>query len=268
MYRDVMGKFLNSCFLILVALFFLVGCKTFPESKKQVRGKKNISQEYPVNAYESESDISYYKQRSPGVNRITQPGVLKPKFTSQAVDGRLLREKEANLNSGSLWSEESSQNFMFGSNKALNIGDIIYINLKEDIRAMLERNKKKPGSFFSPVARSQGRKRGRVSKASTNGPTTPQKTPVKPSTEGKVTNKPPKKPKNIVKNTYITARIIDKLSNDTFLIEGHKLIDVNRTIRQILVSGYVNRKDINSKDEVDSRKMADLSIDYAVVAKK
>ena len=76
-----------------------------------------------------------------------------------------------------------------------------------------------------------------------------------------------KRKKKLKRHTFIAARIIDKLPNGTLLLEGHKLVEINKKVRQILISGYVNESDINARGEVDSRKMADLSIDYVIAAK-
>lgn len=247
--------------MLVVLLMAVSGCASIKKIKAERRPRRRQSY---YQAMENKSDISYYRERSPGAERVGQQGALIRSLAGQAVDGKLMRVQDENQHDGSLWTPGSKQNFFFASMHAKDIGDIIYINLKEDIRSMLRRGRRGyTGDAYRRALAARKRrlntKKAAISKKSAGKP---------PS--GIAVKKPVKKKasKRLKKNTYIAARVIDKLPNGTLLIEGHKLIDVNSKLREILISGYVKENDLSSRGEVDSRKMADLTIDYIVVNKK
>jgi flagellar basal body L-ring protein FlgH len=242
--------------LFLVAIFALISCAT-----TQRNTKSNKSRNYSANPNygqnEIASDISYYKDNSPGVVRNKPYAVLNSRNPAgEAVDGRMMRESDDSKSNGSLWNERSGYNSLFYANEDRRVGDIVYINLKEDLAAMLKKKTPRaPAAAAAPQA-SEDKVRGskdKVDKAAAKTAATPAAPKAKVG-----------KPKSSFKNTLIAARIIDRLPNRTLLIEGHKFVEVNRKAREILVSGYINEEDIRN-GEVDSSKMADLSIDYLMV---
>jgi flagellar basal body L-ring protein FlgH len=249
-------------FIVLISFLMMIfACKTTPEKKEKKRRARRPYR-HSREMTRLESDISYYRNRSPGAARHVGRSAIRRGLASDAVDGRMMRVRATQSDDyGSLWNSESRHNYLFIKKRNKNIGDIVYIKLKEDVRAMLKKGKKKRRYSRRMAGRRRRRSRGAkraVKKAAA---------PAKPATPGGPKKKKKRSKKSLKKNVYIAARIIDKLPNNTFLLEGHKMIEVNKVIREILVSGYVKRRDINLKDEVDSRKMADLAIDY-VVAKR
>jgi len=243
-----------------VLSFLVYGCAT-SKKKKMVRRRRPRYDYYMPS--EAKSDISYYKERSPGAHRVQQAGALKRSLAGAAVDGKLLKDDDQRRDGGSLWTERSDYNNFFVKDIEKDIGDIVYINLKEDLRSMLRRSKKRyrSNAYRRALRARSVKRRGRKPAAKKNT----QKASAAAVISGK---KKKKSKKRLRKNTYIAARVIDRLSNGTLLLEGHKLVDVNKKLREILISGYVKDSDITPRGEVDSRKMADLFIDYIVVNKK
>lgn len=255
---------------LLIVFIFTTNCALFDKSSDE-KAKKRRRRRRPHYAYQPEtemqSDISYYKERSPGVARVKPRSVLPNAKATEVIDGRLLRGAHQKANTGSLWTTSSRHNSMFAKVRDRGIGDILYIKLKEDIRAMLKKQKKRRRrGYFGRRRRRRRRppmRRGQKSQV--------KEDENKQAAGGAAGAKKKKKRRRKRKKrgeTIIAARIIDELPNNTYLIEGHKLVELNRTTREILVSGYVNVRDINKRSEVLSTKMADLTIDYIIVDKK
>lgn len=60
----------------------------------------------------------------------------------------------------------------------------------------------------------------------------------------------------------ISAMVVEVLPGNILRIEGEKIIALNQEEQTIAISGLVRPKDINSANEVDSSKIANLRIDY------
>ena len=64
-------------------------------------------------------------------------------------------------------------------------------------------------------------------------------------------------------DAYITARVIQVLSNGNLRILGRQEIKVNTETQHITVSGIVRPEDINTNNEVLSTYVADARIEYS-----
>ena len=60
----------------------------------------------------------------------------------------------------------------------------------------------------------------------------------------------------------ISAMVVEVLPGGTMRIEGEKIIAVNNEEQVMVISGLVRPRDVNSNNEVDSSKIANLRIDY------
>lgn len=60
----------------------------------------------------------------------------------------------------------------------------------------------------------------------------------------------------------ISAMVVEVLPGNVLRIEGEKIISLNQEEQTIAISGLVRPRDINSYNEVDSSKIANLRIDY------
>jgi flagellar L-ring protein FlgH len=60
----------------------------------------------------------------------------------------------------------------------------------------------------------------------------------------------------------ISAMVAEVLPGQILRIEGEKIISVNEEEQVLVISGLVRPRDINSNNEVDSSKLANLRIDY------
>jgi len=60
----------------------------------------------------------------------------------------------------------------------------------------------------------------------------------------------------------ISAMVVEVLPGNVLRIEGEKIIALNQEEQTISISGLVRPRDINSNNEIDSSKIANLRIDY------
>lgn len=60
----------------------------------------------------------------------------------------------------------------------------------------------------------------------------------------------------------LSAVVVEVLPSGLLRIEGEKIIAVNNEEQVMVISGLVRQRDINSENEVDSSKIAQLRIDY------
>lgn len=60
----------------------------------------------------------------------------------------------------------------------------------------------------------------------------------------------------------ISAMVAEVLPSGILRIEGQKIIAVNGEEQDMIISGLIRPRDINAQNEVDSRKIANLRIDY------
>lgn len=60
----------------------------------------------------------------------------------------------------------------------------------------------------------------------------------------------------------ISAIVIEVLPSGILRVEGEKIISVNNEEQVMIVSGLVRPRDVNSENEVDSSKVANMRIDY------
>lgn len=147
-----------------------------------------------------------------------------------------------NGSSGSLWSGDGKDSFLFTQDSRKRYGDIILINvftkLKNDITAELKR------AF--PSIRKQGNKKGGAKK--------PQAPPVKDAanTGGSDSNK--------TAHDKISSIIIEEINKDHLLLSGRKSILFNNRKHLIEVQALVARRDVTVDDEVDSNTIIEHSI--------
>lgn len=60
----------------------------------------------------------------------------------------------------------------------------------------------------------------------------------------------------------VSAMVVEVLPSGILRVEGEKIISVNTEEQVIKISGLVRTKDVNSANEVDSSKIANMRIDY------
>lgn len=60
----------------------------------------------------------------------------------------------------------------------------------------------------------------------------------------------------------ISAMVVEVLPSGILRVEGEKIIAVNQEEQVMVISGLVRQRDVNSANEVDSSKIANMRIDY------
>ena len=56
--------------------------------------------------------------------------------------------------------------------------------------------------------------------------------------------------------------VVEVLPGGILRVEGEKIISVNQEEQVMVISGLIRPRDINSKNEIDSSKVANVRIDY------
>ncbi len=62
--------------------------------------------------------------------------------------------------------------------------------------------------------------------------------------------------------TEMTARIVERLPNRQFRVEGRRTVRINGEFQTVVVSGIVRERDIDSNNQVLSTRLADATIVY------
>ena len=60
----------------------------------------------------------------------------------------------------------------------------------------------------------------------------------------------------------ISAMIVEVLPSGVMRLEGEKIVSVNSEEQVMVISGLIRPRDVNSRNEVDSSKIANLRVDY------
>lgn len=170
----------------------------------------------------------------------------KRKYTYKYPKGAQVKIKRS---PGSLYTDLSKA-YLFGSVKASQVGDIIYVRVVESIDAIerVSANVGRSASFSNAISaffglpKSTLRNFGAQGKSSfkTKGSSKYQQT-------GRLT-------------TTLAGRVIKVFPNGTMLIEAKKYIEVNGARREFLLRGIIRPEDIDANNTITSDKIADMEI--------
>ncbi len=150
---------------------------------------------------------------------------------------------------GSLFANPSKA-YLFGSVKASQVGDIIYVRVIESIDA-IERVSTKVGrssSFSNAISAFFGLPSSTLRNLGARGKSSfSSKGASKFQQSGKLT-------------TTLAGRVVKVFPNGTMLIEAKKYIEVNGAKREFLLRGIVRPEDIDANNTITSDKIADMEI--------
>lgn len=159
---------------------------------------------------------------------------------------------------GSLWTEGSSRG-LFGDTRARQVGDLVTVRISEKPTGKL--SAKTQTSRDSSISAGIPNLLGVMETYGNNhGPDQDSlfKANFKPSFKGEGSNS-----RDGELDAYITARVIQVLSNGNLRILGRQEIQVNSETQYITVSGIIRPEDINTDNEVQSTYIADARIEYS-----
>ena len=169
----------------------------------------------------------------------------KSKYTYRYPEGRV----EVKRSPGSLYTNPSRA-YLFGSVKASQVGDVIYVKVVESIDAIerVSTNLGRSSSFSNAITAFFGLPKSTLGNFGAQGKSSfSSKGASKYQQTGRLT-------------TTLAGRVIKVFPNGTMLIEAKKYIEVNGAKREFLLRGIVRPEDIDANNTITSDKIADMEI--------
>jgi flagellar L-ring protein precursor FlgH len=159
---------------------------------------------------------------------------------------------------GSLWADGSSRG-LFADMRAMQIGDLVTIRISEKPKGSLsaKTQTKRDSSIDAGITNFLGIMET-YGKNHSLDPEHLFKANIGNEFKGDGSNS-----RDGELDAYITARVIQVLSNGNLRILGRQEIKVNTETQHITVSGIVRPEDINTNNEVQSTYIADARIEYS-----
>jgi flagellar L-ring protein precursor FlgH len=159
---------------------------------------------------------------------------------------------------GALWADGSSRG-LFVDMRAMQVGDLVTIRISEKPKGQL--SAKTETSRDSSIDAGMPNLLGIMETYGKNHSLDPAhmfKANMGNSFKGDGSNS-----RDGELDAYITARVIQVLSNGNLRIVGRQEIRVNTETQHITVSGIIRPEDINTNNEVQSTYIADARIEYS-----
>lgn len=233
--------------ILLVLIFTLTSCASYVQSlhrqidnEERMNRNKNKQQSRPatdarpiqnpmsLNSAPSANSTSNYNANN---NRQYQSRGARRYKASDLVD---------NQSDGSLWSGENSESFLFVTNNLKNKGDIVIINVMENLKNKIQEELKR--NFPDPKKKSPTTATATQPVAETPAAQAPES-----SVPGKVHDK-------------ISSTVVEQVNQDYLLIRGRKEVMFKKFKRYFEIQALVSQKDISSQDTVSSDKLLETKI--------
>ncbi len=162
-------------------------------------------------------------------------------------------KKPAQVASGySLWSDHQAA--LFKDSRALNVGDILTVNIEINDNADFSNNTKRSRTNSSSLSAGLSATLGGVD---TNGLTATGSNDTDSSTDGSGSIK------RSEKLTLLVAAVVTGiLENGNLVISGSQEVRVNHELRILNVAGIVRPQDVNAENSVSYDRIAEARISY------
>ncbi len=150
---------------------------------------------------------------------------------------------------GSLYRAPSDA-YLYGSVRASQVGDVIYVRVIESVNAIeqVSSNIGRSSSFSNAITSFFGIHPATLKNLGAGG---------KASLSSKAGSK---YQQSGILTTTLAGRVIKVFPNGTMLIEAKKYIEVNGAKREFVLRGIIRPEDIDSSNTVTSDKIADMEI--------
>lgn len=243
---------------ILFLLFFLVSCagyvdqvhRSLDRDDKMTQRKRNPNRfrdEYHKYGRQLRPEHDKRPIQNPVTfNAGTPGGQVRPPVkrnyrqqrhrASDFVDGE---------NSGSLWTNQGSSASLFTYQNDKHTGDMIIINVLEDLRNQISSELKR---VFPDKPKKKDPK-------AVDKKTAVAQAPTPPPTPGKEDNEMDMKVYDKISGT-----VVEEVSNDYIVLKGRKEVIFKKEKRSIEVQALVSRKDILENDYVNSDKLLESKV--------
>ncbi len=222
------------------------------ESRGRLQFVKDLPpEERPqVMAYEEQRHPQMYKDPNVDIVRSNRPA-------GDAYNGPLSYGDPGV--SSSLWRASMRGNDLFQDDRAWQPYDLVTILVTEDSEGSKEADTevKTSSSFTAAINNFLGFEADAVK----SNPDLKLGSLINASTESDFKGEGDTTRKGSLKG-IISAMVVEVLPGGILRIEGEKIISVNQEEQIMVISGLARPRDINSNNEVDSSKVAQLRIDY------
>ncbi|SHK31148.1 flagellar basal body L-ring protein FlgH [Thermocrinis minervae] len=139
---------------------------------------------------------------------------------------------------------------MYADAKASRVGDVIFINVVESLRAVqsVANQSKRSASVKESVASFFGLSQSLLNKLSASG-------------SGSFNSSANAQSQNSeILTTTLAGRVMKVYPNGTMLVEARKTIYVNGSNKEVVIMGIVRQEDLDSSNTVPSNKIANLYV--------
>jgi flagellar basal body L-ring protein FlgH len=238
-------------FILLALIITLSSCASYVQSlhrqidneqrknsrqrTKQIRNNRDarpIQNPTTLGNYPTASSSRNY---NPNSNRQYQSRGTRRHKASDLVD---------NQGDGSLWTGKNSESFLFVTNNLKNKGDIVIVQVMEDLKNKIQEELKR--NFPAPKVKNKKSKRV---------DSEPKKDEAAPATAA------PKKEGGAGKiHDKISTAVVEQVNQDYLLIRGRKEVMFRKFKRYFEIQALVSQKDITSQDTVSSDKLLETKI--------
>lgn len=244
--------------ILLGVLFFFVSCANYVnslhrqidnEERSETSRKRSSRDRYA--AYREKDRFRPEDDRRPVKNPITyslgtEPsGQVKPPIKREYRPQRYQADDFVDNDSGgSLWANQGSGASLFTYQNDKRTGDMIIINVLENLRNQISSELKRTFPDKPKRAGKDLKDAGDASKASATAPTG---APADNEMDIKVYDK-------------ISGTVVEEISKDYILLRGRKEVIFKKEKRSIEVQALVSRKDIMENDYVNSDKLLESRV--------
>ncbi len=201
-------------------------------------------------AIKGEKDITFSQFRNrkyPGSLNSSNQKNLLPKtkrLYSKQPKRTTADDLTDNVNSGSLWSGNGNDNYLFTKNKWKRNGDIVLLKVMKDLKNEITMELKR--AFPAMPIRPKNTAKGQEGEGAANQP------PAQPTNDGQVNEE----------KVYdkISSVVIEEISKDHLLIRGQKFLLFRNRKHLVEVQALVARKDIMDDDTIDSTQLLESTV--------
>ncbi len=163
------------------------------------------------------------------------------------------------LQTGSLWRDEVSANFLYSDVRARFPGDLLTVVVVEDSAGAKEAES--ANSTDTDIELGIEQFFGLPQALQENNPDIDPRQLVKATSKSAWTGDGSTKRKGQLK-ARMTAQVTAVAPNGNLWVEGQKMVSVNHEDQFLVVAGWVRPEDINTQNEVLSTRLADGRVEY------
>ncbi len=210
----------------------------------------------PETSFVSDGDVAGGRTPNNAYRQLPRPPQLPqlpPGSSSPYATGQMTHNP-------SLWPDESQGATLFTDFRAFQSMDVITITINESSVGSKKTKTNSEGKFDLLAGISNFFGLETKSWSSNNEGLSPEAL-ISATTENKFEGKGETKREGALK-AQISAVILEVLPNGLMRVEGTKIVSVDKEEEVMVISGLVRARDVNSQNQVESNRIANMRIDF------